>query len=93
MRRRVGPGQPGPGQPAQRLPTPRAGHRVGTLDVAISKLREGTYFPEWLLERRKRAEGALISVVATCYLLGVSTHRVDKLVQTLGITSLSKSQV
>lgn len=61
--------------------------------MAISKLREGTYFPEWLLERRKCAEGALISVVATCYLLGVSTHRVDKLVQTLGITSLSKSQV
>ena len=53
----------------------------------------GSYFPEWLLERRKRAEAALISVVATCYLLGVSTRRVDKLVQTLGITSLSKSQV
>jgi transposase-like protein len=67
--------------------------RVGTLDVAIPKLREGTYFPEWLLERRKRAEAALISVVATCYLLGVSTRRMDKLVQTLGITSLSKSQV
>src|SRR3954471_6380778 len=67
--------------------------RTGTIDVAIPKLREGTYFPEWLLERRKRAEAALISVVATCYLLGVSTRRVDKLVQTLGITSLSKSQV
>jgi transposase-like protein len=67
--------------------------RAGTLDVAIPKLREGTYFPEWLLERRKRAESALISVVATCYLLGVSTRRMDKLVQTLGITSLSKSQV
>ncbi len=67
--------------------------RAGTLDVAIPKLRTGTYFPEWLLERRKRAEAALISVVATCYLLGVSTRRMDKLVQTLGITSLSKSQV
>ena len=67
--------------------------RTGTIDVAIPKLREGTYFPQWLLERRKRAEAALISVVATCYLLGVSTRRVDKLVQTLGITSLSKSQV
>ena len=55
--------------------------------------RSGSYFPDWLLERRKRAESALISVVATCYLLGVSTRRVDKLVQTLGITSLSKSQV
>src|SRR4051794_10608184 len=67
--------------------------RVGTLDVAIPKLRAGSYFPEWLLERRKRAEAALISVVATCYLLGVSTRRMDKLVGTLGITSLSRSQV
>jgi putative transposase len=67
--------------------------RVGTIDVAIPKLRQGSYFPEWLLERRKRAEAALISVVATCYLLGVSTRRMDKLVQTLGITSLSRSQV
>src|SRR6188768_4006198 len=67
--------------------------RVGTVDVAVPKLRTGSYFPEWLLERRKRAESALISVVATCYLLGVSTRRMDKLVQTLGITSLSKSQV
>ncbi|MGO1381300.1 MAG: transposase, partial [Corynebacterium sp.] len=40
--------------------------RVGTLDVAIPKLRSGTYFPEWLLERRKRAESALITVVADC---------------------------
>ena len=67
--------------------------RVGTLDVAIPKLRQGSYFPDWLLQRRKRAERALTSVVATCYLLGVSTRRMEKLVDTLGITSLSKSQV
>ena len=67
--------------------------RTGTLDLAIPKLRHGSYFPEWLLERRKRAERALTTVVATCYLLGVSTRRMDKLVETLGITSLSKSQV
>jgi transposase-like protein len=67
--------------------------RVGTIDVAIPKLRKGTYFPEWLLERRKRAETALITVVADCYLAGVSTRRMDKLVKTLGIDSLSKSQV
>ncbi len=67
--------------------------RAGTLDVAVPKLRQGTYFPDWLLERRKRAERALTSVVATCYLLGVSTRRMDKLVQSLGITGLSKSQV
>ena len=67
--------------------------RVGTVDVAIPKLRTGSYFPEWLLERRKRAESALITVVADCYLAGVSTRRMDKLVKTLGIDSLSKSQV
>ncbi|MHA6781973.1 IS256 family transposase [Pseudonocardia saturnea] len=67
--------------------------RAGTLDVAIPKLREGSYFPDWLLQRRRRAERALTTVVATCYLLGVSTRRMEKLVETLGITRLSKSQV
>jgi transposase-like protein len=67
--------------------------RAGTLDIAIPKLREGTFFPDWLLERHRRAEAALTTVVATCYLLGVSTRRMDKLVKTLGITGLSKSQV
>jgi hypothetical protein len=52
--------------------------RTGTLDLAIPKLRQGSYFPDWLLERRKRAERALTTVVATCYLLGVSTRRMDK---------------
>jgi putative transposase len=67
--------------------------RAGTLDLAIPKLRSGSYYPDWLLERRTRAEKALTSVVATCYLLGVSTRRMNKLVQSLGITGLSKSQV
>ena len=67
--------------------------RVGPIDVVVPKLRKGTYFPEWLLERRKRAEAALISFVADCYLAGVSTRRMDKLVKTLGIDSLSRSQV
>jgi len=69
------------------------GTRAGTLDVAIPKLRSGSYFPDWLLERRRRAEAALTSVVATCYLLGVSTRRMEKLVGSLGITRLSRSQV
>jgi putative transposase len=67
--------------------------RAGTLEVAIPKLRSGSYFPDWLLERRRRAEAALTTVVATCYLLGVSTRRMEKLVESLGITRLSKSQV
>jgi transposase-like protein len=67
--------------------------RAGTIDLAIPKLRQGTYFPEWLLERRRRAERALATVVATSYLLGVSTRRVEKLAESLGVTKLSKSQV
>ena len=50
--------------------------RAGSIELAIPKLREGSYFPEWLLERRRRAESALVSVVATSYLLGVS-HAAD----------------
>jgi putative transposase len=65
----------------------------GPLTSLSPKLRTGSYFPEWLLERRKRAESALITVVADCYLAGVSTRRMDKLVTQLGIDSLSKSQV
>ena len=67
--------------------------RAGSIELAVPKLRQGSYFPDWLLERRRRAESALVSVVATSYLLGVSTRRMEKLVQTLGITGLSKSQV
>ena len=67
--------------------------RVGTIDVAVPKLRSGTYYPEWLMDRRKRAEKAMISVVADAYLAGISTRRMDKFVKSLGIESLSKSQV
>jgi transposase-like protein len=67
--------------------------RTGSIEVAIPKLRAGSYFPEWLLERRKRSEKALVTAVATSYLLGVSTRRMERLVATLGITGLSKSQV
>lgn len=67
--------------------------RAGTVELAVPKLRQGSYFPSWLLERRRRAEQALISVVATAYLLGVSTRRVEKLATSLGVTQLSKSQV
>jgi putative transposase len=67
--------------------------RAGTVELAIPKLRQGSYFPDWLLQHRRRAEQALVSVVATAYLLGVSTRRVEKLVEQLGIAGLSKSQV
>ena len=67
--------------------------RAGTVELAIPKLRQGSYFPEWLLQHRRRAEQALVTVVATSYLLGVSTRRVEKLAEQLGVKSLSKSQV
>jgi putative transposase len=67
--------------------------RVGSIELAVPKLREGSYFPEWLLQPRRRAEQALVSVVADAYLAGVSTRRVEKLVQQLGIDRMSKSQV
>lgn len=67
--------------------------RVGSIELAVPKLREGSYFPEWLLTARKRGEQALISVVAECYLQGVSTRKVDAVVRQLGIEGVSKSQV
>src|SRR3954452_4760195 len=67
--------------------------RAGTVELAIPKLRTGSDFPDWLLQHRRRAEQALVSVVATSYLLGVSTRRVEKLVEQLGVKQLSKSQV
>ena len=66
--------------------------RAGTIELGIPKLRQGSYFPSFL-EHRRRAERALASVVATSYLLGVSTRRVEKLAASLGVVGLSKSQV
>ncbi len=65
-------GVPTPGRVAQRsgYRTRPLDTRVGTIDVQVPKLRSGTYLPEWLLERRKRSESALITVVADCYLAG-----------------------
>src|SRR5215213_7546533 len=67
--------------------------RVGSIELAVPKLREGSYFPDWLLAPRRRAEQAFVSVIADAYLAGVSTRRVEKLVQQLGVERMSKSQV
>ena len=67
--------------------------RAGTIDLLVPKLRQGSYFPTWLLEPRRRAERALVQVVAECYVKGVSTRRVDGIVKALGIEGISKSQV
>jgi len=67
--------------------------RAGTIDLAIPKLRRGSYFPEWLLEPRRRAERALVQVVCACYVEGVSTRAVDDVVRALGMQGISRSQV
>ena len=66
--------------------------RVGTLDMRIPKVREGSYFPS-LLEPRRRSERALLAVVQQAYVEGVSTRRVEDLVQALSCEGISKSQV
>ena len=72
---------------------PREWHtRAGVIDLEIPKLRAGSYFPHSLLEPRKRGEQALLSVVQQAYVCGVSTRRVDQLVETLGLR-ISKSEV
>lgn len=66
--------------------------RVGTLELKVPKVREGSFYPS-LLDPRKRAERALVAVVQEAYVHGVSTRRVDDLVQALGMQGISKSQV
>ena len=67
--------------------------RVGSIELRIPKLRTGSYFPEWLLDARTRSERAFVQVVTEAYVRGISTRRVEGLVEALGVTSLSKSQV
>ena len=66
--------------------------RVGTMELHIPKLREGSYFPS-LLEPRRRSEKALLAVIQQAYIEGVSTRRVDDLIKALGCDGISSSQV
>jgi len=66
--------------------------RVGSIELRVPRVREGSYFPA-LLEPRRRAERALVAVVQEAYVQGVSTRRVDDLAQALGLHGISKSQV
>jgi putative transposase len=89
----------GYGERSENRVNSRNGHRVrrwdtraGTINLEIPKLRKGSYLPS-LLEPRRRAEQALVSVVCQAYVEGVSTRRVDDLVRSMGIDGMSKSQV
>ena len=66
--------------------------RAGTVELRIPKLRKGSYFPSFL-EPRRMAEKALTAVIQEAYIKGVSTRSVDDLVQAMGMTGISKSQV
>jgi len=92
------------GAPYRRPSTERTNHRngyrerrwdtrVGTIDLAIPRVRKGSYFPEWLLQRRRRSERALVQVVTESYVRGVSTRRVEGLVRALGLEGMNKSKV
>ena len=66
--------------------------RIGQLQLRIPKLRQGSYFPPFL-EPRKTSERALVAVIQEAWIGGVSTRRVDDLVQAMGLSGISKSQV
>ena len=66
--------------------------RLGTLQLRVPKLRQGSYFPPFL-EPRKTSEKALVAVIQEAWIGGVSTRRVDELVQGLGLCGISKSTV
>ena len=66
--------------------------RLGTLDLKIPKLRKGSYFPGFL-EPRRTTEQALVAVIQEAWIQGVSTRKVDDLVQAMGLSGISKSQV
>ena len=65
--------------------------RVGSIELQVPRVRDGSFFPS-LLEPRRRAEKALVAVVREAYVQGISTRRVDDLVQALGMQGISKSQ-
>ena len=84
--------------PAERL-THRNGYRdrrwdtrVGTIELAVPRVRDGSYLPS-LLDPRRRTERALLAVIQEAYVSGVSTRRVDDLVRAMGIDGISKSEV
>ena len=77
---------------AQRLSLEALGHQGRHDRLHDPKLRTGSYFPDWLIEPRRRAERALVAVVAQCYVEGVSTRRVDDVVRSMGIEGICKNR-
>ena len=65
---------------------------MGEIRLRISKLRQGTYYPSFL-ESRRRAEKALVALIQTAYVKGVSTRKVDAVVEAFGLSGMDKSKV
>jgi transposase-like protein len=66
--------------------------RAGTIELRVPKLRQGSCYPDWLFERRRRAGKALVAVICECHVRGISTRRVDGLVKALGMEGISKTR-
>ena len=66
---------------------------LGDLELRVPKLREGTYFPEGILERYTRVEASMVALVREMYVAGVSTRKVGLVAEELGVSSLSSSEV
>jgi transposase-like protein len=79
-------------RPAQRHLPRLFDSGIGALELAIPKLRTGSYFPDWLLEPRRRAERALVAVIQEAYVEGVSTRKVDDLVRAMGASGVSRAR-
>lgn len=67
--------------------------RLGTIDLEIPRVRKGSYYPSWLLQPRRRWEQAFVNVVSEAYVQGVSTRKVEALVESMGARGMSKSEV
>lgn len=67
--------------------------RVGEMELQIPKVRQGSYYPDWLLDPRRPAERALVNVIQQAYIQGVSTRKMETVVRALGLEHLDKSKV
>jgi len=89
VQRRLPHTHPGADEPEERVPDETVGHAP----LKIPKLRQGSYFPHFLLEPRGRSERALVAVVVASYVPGVSTRKVEHLVEATGLRGILRSQV
>lgn len=81
------------GEQPQRLPGARLATCAGTLTLRIPKLRTGSFFPDDVIERHRRADRALVAAVAEMYATGTSARKVRRVAEKMGVSRLSEDQV